>query len=129
MVRQIIYLITIASTLIFSSCESQKIEQQKESNSTEQTSRMLKLYKLIDNQLHYWETWDNNDKSATVHWGIVGQHGENKVVKSSLYSNFRKTIQKEIDDKINKGYTELEDDKATSLEIEYIINGFGTEQC
>ena len=36
---------------------------------------MLKLYKLIDNQLHYWETWDKDEKTAIVHWGIVGQTG------------------------------------------------------
>ena len=89
---------------------------------------MLKLYKLIDNELHYWETWDKDDKTAIIHWGIVGQRGQNKEVKSGLFSNFRKSVQKEIDEKIKEGYTELEDDKVSFLEIEYVIDGFGTEQ-
>jgi hypothetical protein len=88
---------------------------------------MLKLYKLIDNQLHYWETWDKDDKTAIVHWGLVGQRGENKEVKGGLFSNFRKIIQKEIDVKLDDGYSEFDEDEASFLEIEYKIDGFGTE--
>lgn len=89
---------------------------------------MLKLYKLIDTKLHYWEAWDKDDKTAIIHWGIVGERGQDKEVKGGLFSNFRKTVQKEIDEKLNEGYTEFEDDKVSFLEIEYIIDGFGTEQ-
>lgn len=89
---------------------------------------MLKLYKHIGNQLHYWETWDKDDKTGIVHWGIVGQNGTDKEIKSGLFSNFRKTIQKEIDEKLNDGYAEFDEDKISFLEIEYIIDGFGTEQ-
>ena len=88
---------------------------------------MLKLYKLIDNKLHYWETWDKDDKTAIVHWGIVGQRGQDKEVKSGLFSNFRKTVQKEIEEKLKEGYAEFGDDKVSFLEIEYVIDGFGTE--
>ena len=89
---------------------------------------MLKLYKLIDNQLHYWETWDIDEKTAIVHWGIVGQRGQNKEVKSGLFSNFRKTVQKEIDEKLIEGYAEFDEDNYVFLEIEFTIDGFGTEQ-
>jgi len=89
---------------------------------------MLKLYKQIDGKLHYWETWDSDDKTAIIHWGVVGEPGENKEVKSGLFSNFRKTVQKEIDEKLNEGYAEIDDDEVSFLEIEYIIDGFGTEQ-
>jgi hypothetical protein len=88
---------------------------------------MLKLYKLIDKQLHYWETWDKDDKTAIVHWGLVGQRGENKEVKGGLFSNFRKIVQKEIDVKLDDGYSEFNEDEASFLEIEYKIDGFGTE--
>lgn len=91
-------------------------------------SFMLKLYKNIDGKLYYWETWDNDDKSAVVHWGIVGERGEDKVVKSGVFSNFRKTIQKEIDKKVNEGYSEFDEDKLIFLEIEYKIDGFGSEE-
>lgn len=89
---------------------------------------MLKLYKLKDNQLWYWETWDKDEKTAVVHWGIVGEQGQNKEVKGGLFSNFRKNVQKEIDEKLKEGYREFDSDKISFLEIEYIIDGFGTEQ-
>ena len=89
---------------------------------------MLKLYKQKDNQLWYWETWDKDEKTAIVHWGIVGEQGENKEVKGGLFSNFRKNVQKEIDQKLKEGYTEFDEDKISFLEIEYSIEGFGTEQ-
>jgi len=89
---------------------------------------MLKLYKLKDSQLWYWETWDKDEKTAIVHWGIVGQRGQDKEVKGGFFSNFRKNVQKEIDEKLNEGYAEFDQDKVFFLEIEYIIDGFGTEQ-
>lgn len=89
---------------------------------------MLKLYKQKDNQLWYWETWDKDEKTAIVHWGIVGDQGENKEIKGGLFSNFRKNVQKEIDQKLKEGYTEFDEDKISFLEIEYSIEGFGTEQ-
>ncbi len=89
---------------------------------------MLKLYKLIDDQLLYWETWVKDEKTAIFHWGIVGQTGQNKEVKSGLLSSFRKTVQKEIDKKLKEGYAEFDEDNYVFLEIEYKIDDFGTEQ-
>lgn len=89
---------------------------------------MLKLYKLINNQLHYWETWDKDEKIAIVHWGIVGQIGNHKEVKSGFFSNFRKTLQREIDEKLKEGYAEFNKDNYSLLEIGYKIDGFGSEQ-
>jgi hypothetical protein len=88
---------------------------------------MLKLYKKIDDQLFYWETWDKDSKTGIIHWGVVGEKGESKEIKSGLFSSFRKPIQKEIELKINEGYTEFDDDENVYLEIEYVIDGFGTE--
>lgn len=89
---------------------------------------MLKLYKLIDNQLHYWETWDKDETTAIIHWGIVGQSGQDKEVKSGQFSNFRKSVQKEINEKIKEGYTEFDEDNIAFLEVEYKIDGLGSEQ-
>jgi len=116
-----IYILTIL-TLTFFACSTDKKQ------TTENSNGMLKLYKLIDNQLHYWETWDIDEKTAIVHWGIVGQTGQNKEVKSGLFSNFRKTVQKEIDEKLIEGYAEFDEDNYVFLEIEFTIDGFGTEQ-
>ncbi|MDP4209601.1 MAG: hypothetical protein Q8928_12380 [Bacteroidota bacterium] len=99
-----------------------------QSQTTENTNKMIKLYKLIDNQLNYWETWDKDNKTAIVHWGIVGQRGQDKEIKGGLFSNFRKSVQKEIDEKLKEGYAEFDESKMSFLEIEYKIDGFGTEQ-
>jgi predicted DNA-binding WGR domain protein len=120
-VKQKSYILTLLTLAIFS-CGTDN------SKTTENSNTMLKLYKLIDNQLHYWETWDKDEKTAIVHWGVVGQRGQDKEVKGGLFSNFRKTVQKEIDEKIKEGYTEFDEDKVSFLEIEYKIDGFGTEQ-
>jgi predicted DNA-binding WGR domain protein len=116
-----IYILTIL-TLTFFACSTDN------KTTTENSISMLKLYKLIDNQLHYWETWDKDEKTAIVHWGIVGQRGEDKEIKSGLFSNFRKTVQKEIDEKLKEGYAEFNEENHSFLEIEYKIEGFGTEQ-
>jgi predicted DNA-binding WGR domain protein len=105
------YILTVLALALFA-CGIEKLEIKENPNN------MLKLYKFTDNQLHYWETWDNNEKSATVHWGIVGQRGEVKNVKSGLFSNFRKTIQQEINQKLKEGYTEIEESKILVVEIE-----------
>jgi predicted DNA-binding WGR domain protein len=89
---------------------------------------MLKLYKEILGELHYWETWDKDPETGIVHWGQVGQTGQHKELKSGLFSNFRKSIQKEIEQKLKEGYAELEEENYSFLEIEYQINGFGTDE-
>ncbi len=88
---------------------------------------LVKLYKQIDDKLHYWEAWDNDEKSGTIHWGIVGEIGEDKVIKSGLFSNFKKTLQQKIDEKLKEGYSKFVEDKLAFLEVEFLIEGFGTE--
>jgi hypothetical protein len=89
---------------------------------------MLKLYKQIDTKLHYWETWDKDEKTGIVHWGVVGQRGQDKEIKSGLFSNFRKEIQKEVDKKIAEGYDEIDDDNLFTLLIEFQVDGMGTPE-
>ena len=89
---------------------------------------MLKLYKQINNEFHYWETWENDKTTAIVHWGIVGQRGLDKKVKSGRFSSFRETIQKEIDEKQKDDYSVFEEDKMRFLSVEYSIEDFGTDK-
>ena len=87
---------------------------------------MLKLYKRVDNEILYWETWDKDEKTGVVHWGIVGQRGEDKEINSGLFSNFKKEIQKEVDKKIAEGYDEIDDADLFTLLIEFNVNGHGS---
>jgi len=89
---------------------------------------MLKLYKNINGQLHYWETWDVNEKSGMIHWGIVGEKGQDKVIESGLFSNFTKKIQSEVDVLVKDGYHQIEDEDHSILLIEYQVDGMGTPQ-
>ncbi|MBF4463641.1 WGR domain-containing protein [Flavobacterium sp. LC2016-12] len=88
---------------------------------------MFKLYKVKDNQLYYWETWNKDEKTAIVHWGKVGERGEDKEVTGNFFSNFKKKVLKEIAEKVKEGYAEFDKGRISYLEIEYIIDGFGTE--
>jgi hypothetical protein len=87
---------------------------------------MLKLYKDIDGKLRYWETWDKDQQTGIVHRGAVGDKGEIEEIKSSLLSNFRKKIQKLVDEKIAEGYEEMED--MYTLLIQYTVDDMGTPQ-
>jgi hypothetical protein len=87
---------------------------------------MLKLYKNTNGVISYWETWDNDEKSGTIHWGELGTRGQDRVVKSGRGSDFHDEIQKEIDEKIEEGFGPVDDDELVTLLIEFNIDGMGT---
>lgn len=87
---------------------------------------MLKLYKFTDTKKEYWETWDNDDGSHTVHWGELGTTGESKEVKGSLLKKPEKIIQKEIDEMVSNGFRPIE--KEYTLLIEYEVEGMGAKE-
>ncbi len=89
---------------------------------------MLKLYKNIDEKLHYWETWDKDESTGVAHWGIVGEKGESEEIGSGFLSSFRKKIQKCIDERIAEGYRPIDDDELFTLLIEYDVDGMGTPE-
>ena len=127
------FLILISALGILSgSCgqikKDEKKEQIKQNNHELVPLGMIKLYKKIDNKLHYWETWDKDAKTGIVHWGEVGSQGQDKEIKSGLKENYATKIRKELDQKTTEGYSEFDEDKYSFLEIEYKIDGFGTEQ-
>ena len=83
---------------------------------------MLKLYKNTDGQISYWETWDNGENSATVHWGQLGHRGQDKTVTG----DFHEKIQKEVYEKIEQGYRLVDEEDHSRLLIEFKIDGMGT---
>ena len=87
---------------------------------------MLKLYKFTDSKKEYWETWDNDDGSHTVHWGELGTTGQSKEVKSSLLRKPEKIIQKEVDKMVSNGFRPIEEE--FTLLIEYAVDGMGTKE-
>jgi hypothetical protein len=89
---------------------------------------MIKLYKRIDGEFHYWESWEADKTSATIHWGIVGQKGRDKTVRSSFSTDFREVIQKEIDRVTQEGFKEISRKQHATLLIEYRVKGMGTAE-
>ncbi|AEG10173.1 hypothetical protein Sbal183_3416 [Shewanella baltica OS183] len=87
---------------------------------------MLKLYKFTDTKKEYWETWDNDDGSHTVHWGELGTTGQSKEVKSSLLKKPEKIIQKEVDEMVSNGFRPIDDE--FTLLIEYAVDGMGSKE-
>ena len=87
---------------------------------------MLKLYRFTDSKKEYWETWNNDDGSHTIHWGELGTTGQSKEVKGSLLKKPEKIIQKEVDEMVSKGFRPMEEE--CTLLIEYAVDGMGTKE-
>ena len=117
------FLILISALgILFSSCEQNKKDEKKEQieqkNQELEPLGMIKLYKSIDNKLHYWETWDKDTKTGIVHWGEVGTQGQDKEVNSGILKNYATKIRKEIDEKIKEGYAEFDEES-------YVCHDYG----
>jgi hypothetical protein len=86
---------------------------------------MLKLYRFSDDTKEYWETWDNDNGSHTVHWGELGTKGSSKTVKSSWFKKAEVVIQKEIDSLVRQGFHPIDEEDHIPLLIEYKVEGMG----
>lgn len=128
MKSRLIILILAFGALLGSCGQNKKTEQKEHIIQDIEPLGMIKLYKNIDNKLHYWETWDKDTKTGIVHWGEVGTKGQDKEVKSGLMNNYANKVRKEMEQKVKEGFSEFEEDNYVFLEIEYKIDGFGTEQ-
>lgn len=89
---------------------------------------MLKLYNFTEDSKRYWETWDNGDGSHTVHWGTLGERGESKVIKKSLFRKPETLIQSEIDALVADGYRPIDEGQEQRIMIEFSVEGFGAPE-
>ena len=89
---------------------------------------MLKLYRLDANPARYWETWEADEGSHIVHWGILGERGEYKTLWPSDGQPVSETIQREIDALIPQGYGVVDDDDHRILLIEYAVKDFASPE-
>jgi len=83
---------------------------------------MIKLYKTSDGVTNYWETWANDEKSGTIHWGQLGHRGESKIVET----NYKKTVKKEVNERLEQGFNFIDDDDLVRLLIEFKVDDMGT---
>jgi len=85
---------------------------------------VLKLYKLDAEPKEYWETWDNQDGTHTVHWGVLGTEGQSRTVKRSFLRKPEVTIQNEINKMVAIGFAPVE--KESTLLIEFAVDDKGS---
>jgi hypothetical protein len=89
---------------------------------------MLKLYKKIDGQLHYWETWETDNKSSVVHWGVVGDRGKQLMIGEKQHPNYTQLVEEAIQQRLREGYLELDDEQLIFLDVVFTIDGFGSAE-
>jgi hypothetical protein len=87
---------------------------------------VLKLYRFVDGKKEYWETWEDDSGSHTIHWGDLGTRGKSRKVRSTLFAKAEKTIQKEIYRLVKLGFRPIDLDDHYTLLIEYAVEGMGT---
>ena len=86
---------------------------------------MSKLYCKSKDGIHYWETWDH-DGIHTIHWGKLGERGQSKELKNSLFRSATKAVAKELAEKEAEGFQEIPAKNHHTLLIEYAVQGMGT---
>lgn len=78
---------------------------------------LIKLYKTENDTLNYWEIWDT-DTGLFIHYGRVGNIGENKVMQVKP-SKLKTIADQQIQQKIKEGYFQVEDDQLNELIIQF----------
>lgn len=79
---------------------------------------MIKLVKEVDNELVYWEDW-KDDKTLTVHYGVVGDTGETEEVKLKLFEKAEKVMGRLAEEKLNDGYETVDEEELIELVVQY----------
>jgi len=89
---------------------------------------LFKLYKKNSDSILYWETWNNDDKTAVVHWGLLGSYGEHRPVNTENIARLKDSVNYLIADKIKEGFSEIPDDKQFTLAITFKLKTWGTPE-
>jgi hypothetical protein len=89
---------------------------------------MLKLYRSVKGEVEYWETWDNDEKSGTVHWGKLGERGSDKIFVTDKSHDFHEKIQEEVTQRVQEGFGPIDQDELLTLLIEFKVDGMGNSE-
>lgn len=88
----------------------------------------LTLYNKIDGKLHFWQTWDDKEKSELiVSYGIIGTEGKYDIF--DLVPQTYEDIGDKIEQLAKEGYRPIDIDNHAILIVEYNVTGdFGTSE-
>lgn len=87
---------------------------------------MPKFYRITSSRKEYWETWPTVGGSHIIHWGLLGEKGHSKIVKSTLFRKAIDIVQKELAAAVEQGFAEIDPDDHATLLIEYPVDGMGS---
>jgi hypothetical protein len=128
-----IFLIVITSVL--SSCGQTSPSPKKSTKKItvknyfdNQNQILFKLYKKNNDGILYWETWNNDDKTAVVHWGLLGSYGQCRPVTTENISTLKDSINSLIANKIKEGFSEISYDKQFTLAITFKLKTWGHQK-
>lgn len=79
---------------------------------------MIKMTKLVDNKVFYWEVWQEG-RSLVIHYGQVGDTGETEEKKLKLFQRAEKLMDELAEEKANEGYEYLDEDELFELVVQY----------
>ncbi|OCA86071.1 hypothetical protein A8F94_14620 [Bacillus sp. FJAT-27225] len=79
---------------------------------------MIKMIKQIDDEVLYWEVWQDG-KTLVIHYGTVGDTGETKEQKLSLFQKAEKLMDELAEEKADEGYDYLDEDELFELVVQY----------
>ena len=86
---------------------------------------MLKLYRATERGTEYWEAWANASE-ITIHWGKLGEEGENREIPLKPGINPNDIIKSEAKPIRAAGFQPLERSQLRSVVIQYKIEGHGS---
>ena len=86
----------------------------------------IKLYKRTDDGLLYWESWNTSDKTATSHWGRLGETGSQESILAKNHFDLKEKINNTIQLKKDEGYVEIPIEDMFTVIITFKLETWGT---
>src|SRR5437762_12364256 len=86
---------------------------------------MLKLYRATERGTEYWEAWATATE-ITIHWGKLGDEGENREIPIKPGINPNDTIKSEAKPIRAAGFKPLKSSQLRSIVVQYKIEGHGS---
>ena len=115
------------------SCSSSQISETKTLEPTKNYFKndgeiMLKLYKTVNNETQYWETWNTNKTNAVIHSGNLGETGASKNIQKNSATELQNEINNNIELKIQEGFKEVPIDDHYTIQINFKLKTWGNEK-
>jgi hypothetical protein len=79
---------------------------------------IMKLYRKSIDKFEYWETWEKDENSSVVHFGLVGEKGETINLEQS-FDKRKDVLKSQIKEKVDSGFRPIAEKNLHTLILEY----------